>query len=118
MLDKKTQKFLSVVAGICADGSYKIIEKVELAKTIPDPSVLAQTVQFLKDNEMLDVKYIDETVYCMTVLPKGRVAVETPATGGNEERKANLKKLILVMLGAFLAAFVGGLLGGLIGKIC
>jgi hypothetical protein len=115
MLDKRTQKFLSVVAGICADGSYKIIEKVELAKIVSDAAVLGQIVRYLQDNEMVDVKYVDETVYCLTVLPKGRVAVERTA---GEQEKFGPKIIALIIGGCFLAAFLGGLIGAVVGNLC
>jgi hypothetical protein len=118
MLDKRTAKFLSVLARICSDGSYKIIEKAELAKEVPaDFTALNQMVSYLCDNEMVDVKYTDETVFCLTVLPHGRVTVETFRGGKNRETGIFTRKIVIVLIaGCFLAAVLGSLIGALIAK--
>jgi len=121
MLDKRTEKLLSVLARLCADGSYKIIEIGDLTKEmLPrfriDTDALAQMVRYLKINEMIDVKYSDEKVYAIAVLPKGRVTDETRRT---QKTTNKLEKKYLVLLSGccFLAAFAGAVLGAMLMKI-
>jgi len=120
MLDKRTLRYLGVFAKICDDGSYKIIEKAELLKECKgiDTNVLNQMVRFLQDNEMIDVKYSDETVYCLTVLPKGRVAVESVKRNVREAIKLDKRTLLVLLGGVLVASFIGGLIGGLIAGLC
>ena len=119
MLDKRTLKFLRVIAKICEDGSYKIIEKsfltTEMNPKKTDAAALDQMVRFLQDNEMIDVKYSDEGVYCLSVLPKGRVANEGGSrAGGNGIARTDVKGLVLLAIAVFLASFVGAILGTLL----
>lgn len=118
MLDKRTAKFLAIVNKICSDGSYKIIEKTELSKEMHDRAAdfvaLGHMIQYLQDNEMIDVKYTDETVYCMTVLPKGRATFENTLNSDRDSIKISKKTIFLLMGICFGAAFVGSLLGALL----
>ncbi|MCL2228242.1 MAG: hypothetical protein FWC00_00255 [Firmicutes bacterium] len=113
MLDKQTSKFLKVIAKICEDGSYKIIEKSFLSAYTAS---VDQMIRFLQDNEMIDVKYSDEGVYCLSVLPKGRVTIETARTGGRNPKIGNRNLLILIGV-AFLASFIGAFLGTLLAGV-
>ena len=122
MLDKSTAKLLSVVSKICADGSYKIIEIGDLIKEMlprfhVDAGNIGHMMRYLADNEMIDIKYNDENVFCIAILPKGRVATEMPR---NEKQDRRMKKAFLALLygGCFLAAFVGGLVGAIVGGLC
>ena len=109
---------LRLLAEICEDGSYKIIEKTELAKEInsraADFNALDQMVRFLKDSEMVDVKYTDETVFCLTLLPKGRVAVESMRPKSREIIRIDKKTLLILFGGCFLASVIGSIVGALI----
>ena len=117
MLDKRTAHFLGVIAKICEDGSYKIIEKAELVTQMrtkaADFNMLNQMVRFLQDNEMIDVKYSDETVFCLTVLPKGRVSCESTRRRVSDVLKINNKTLLILILACFVASLFGSMLGTL-----
>ena len=121
MLDKRTARFLSILAKICDDGSYKIIEKTELAKQMfsrnADYNVLEQLIRYLSDNEMIDVKYTDETVYCLSVLPKGRVAYESMRSSRRELIRIDKKTLIILFTGVFIASIIGAMIGALFAKL-
>jgi len=114
MLDKQTTKFLATLAGICSDGSYKIIEKSELKDK--DPNAVAQKIQYLSDNEMIDVKYIDEKVYCLTVLPKGRTVIESNRRKTRTVTRLEKKIIAVLIVGCFLASIIGAMLGALIAR--
>lgn len=122
MLDKRTAKLLSVLAGICADGSYKIIEIGDLIKEmLPrfriDVGTLEQMTRYLQDHEMIDVKYNDEKLYCISVLPKGRVTDETRHVTKTSGKVIDKKFVVLLLCGCFIAAFAGAILGVLAAKI-
>jgi hypothetical protein len=118
MLDKRSIKFLNNILVICGDGSYKIIETNDLIKgMLPrykvDAEAISQITKFLVGNEMIDIKYNDENVYCMAVLPKARVYIESKSY---QKKDTSTARLLIVagMLGSFLAAFLGTLLANII----
>ena len=118
MLDKRTSKLLSVLTKACTDGSYKIIEIGELIKDMlprfhVSAEELGSIMRFLSNNEMIDVKYSDENVYCIAILPKGRVASEE-AHVEKKGRKLNRSTMFYLIGGCFLAGLVGAFLGALL----
>jgi hypothetical protein len=119
MIDKRTARVLEILSGICADGSYKIIEKAELlgdrSLKVQDSSTLDKMIRHLQDSEMVDVKYIDDKVYCLTVSPKGRVAQEDVRQKGHSCGKINMKMVVIITMCAFIASVAGAFLGTLIG---
>ena len=122
MLDKRTSLFLAYLARACSDGSYKIIEKNDLARELRGASdnlaVLDKTLRFLQDNEIIDIKYSDEKQIAVMVLPKGRVLHESGARKTTNGRASLSRKVILfLMLGTFLMAFAGGLIGVIVGSL-
>ena len=109
MFDKRTVKLLKYVARTCEDGSFKVIEMADLAKSISsrvDPESVRPVLKFLADNEMIDIKYSDETKYCLTVLPKGRVYIEMQ-NGKSKDIALSRRLARFIIIGSFLAAFAG-----------
>ena len=114
MLDKRSAKLMSILTVICADGSYKIIEIGELIKAmLPrftiDAQELMRIIQFLCGNEMIDVKYSDENVHCIAVLPKGRVYEESRSV---QKRGTKIGRFwwVFLIAACFIASFVGAVL--------
>ena len=117
MLDKRTDKLLSHLAHICADGSYKVIETEELTKRCScsaDGVVLGQMMKFLKDNDMIDIKYKDEKVYCLSVLPRGRAHLEYANKKNYYNVTLGRRLAVFTVIGCFVAGFAGALLAGII----
>jgi len=116
MLDKRTTQLLLKLMKYCQDGSYKIIEKTELA---PDKSAKAlsesdRMISFLRDNELIDIKYTDDNVYCLTVMPKGRTAIENMRFKNRETQRLSGRTMCIMIVVCTLAAFVGAFLGTLV----
>ena len=118
MLDKRTARMLENLIAVCGEGSYKIIEITDLVGDMSpryklDPEAIAQIIKHLTDREMIDVKYSDDKVYCIAVLPKGH----------NYDESKELKKreflfskrfAIITVISSFVAAFLGALLAHVI----
>jgi len=123
MLDKQTTKLLIYLAEACGDGSFKVIETPELAKQVSrkaDIETIRPIMKFLTDNEMIDIKYSDDSKYSLAILPKGRVYVET-LYEKKQEIKITRRMARYIIIGAAIAAFAGAALAGavieLIGRI-
>ena len=122
MLDKRTNTLLEYLVQICKDGSYKVIEISDLIKHVSpknkiDESYLAQMIKFLSNNELIDVKYKDDKVYCISVLPRGRAYTENCSNTKNSiinTRKNNRRIGFVAFFAAFAGAFIATLLAGLL----
>ena len=119
MLDKRTDRLLTCLARICADGTYKVVEITDLTKCLrpryhADAVTLGQILKFLKDNEMIDIKYKDDNVYCISVLPRGRAHVESANKKNYYNVTLGRRLAIFTVIGCFIAGFAGALLAGLI----
>lgn len=77
MLDAKCAQMLKTIQRECGDGSFKIFTNEDLCANFPKfeeppaPEVVAEMVHFLEEREFIQVKYRDETSYCLTVLSVG-----------------------------------------------
>jgi len=119
MLDKQSVKLLVYLTHICEDGSFKIVETAEMTKAVSkkaDLETIRPTLKFLQDNEMIDIKYSDESKYSLSVLPKGRVFAETQ---GSKKTDVTLSRrmVVIAIMGSFIAAFLGALLANIILKL-
>ena len=121
MLDKQTSILLANLNSICQDGSYKVIEKKDLIKSNSkkyklDEDSLKAMIDHLKERDYLSIKYSDDKVYCLSVLPKGRLFDEKSKELAKEKRKYN--KLIIITLSlSSIASFVGAFCAMLVFKL-
>ena len=121
MLDKRSFKLLDVILKICGeDGSYKIIEFADISRAmLPrykiDNENILQIIKFLAAAELIDIKYTDENVICVAILPKGRIYEEERST--QKQNKILGKGMVFfIIFGSFLAGILGAIIGGLIGS--
>ena len=120
MLDKQTSILLANLNSICQDGSYKVIDKKDLInlnskKYKLDEDSLKAMIEHLQERNYLSIKYSDDKVYCLSVLPKGRLFDEKSKELAKEKRKYN--KLIIVTLSlSSIASFIGAFCAMLVFK--
>ena len=121
MLDKQTSILLANLNSICQDGSYKVIDKKDLInlnskKNKLNEDSLKAMIEHLQERNYLSIKYSDDNVYCLSVLPKGRLFDEKSKELAKEKRKYN--KLIIVTLSlSSIASFVGAFCAMLVFKL-
>jgi len=118
-LDKRCKRLLDAVIRICGeDGAYKIIEKNDLRnEMLPrykiDIEMLEQMIKFLVATDMIDIKHDDENVYCIAILPKGRV-YEEQQQKTKENRVIGKGLAFFIIFGSFLASIVGAAVASVI----
>ena len=117
MLDKKTAKLLDELNAICFDNSYKVIEIRELCEKMPknlkvDHEILSECIRHLVERNYISLKYFDDEVYCLSMLPKGRLFKEK----NDELSLAKDKKFELAWV-AMLCGAVGAFIGSALSTI-
>lgn len=112
MLDKRTSFLLAKINELCAEGSYKIVEKSEFLASFPerfhvDEDGLAQMMSYLAERNYIDIRYADESVYCICPLPEGRLYFENLREVKGGTRRNRRDTVLLTVFGAFFGAFLG-----------
>lgn len=76
MIDTKSKLVLSILAKECGDGSYKIVEIPDIIMALPkrfrmDSDAVKHILTHLERQDIISVKYDDDDVFCLAVLPYG-----------------------------------------------
>ncbi len=121
MLDRQTSELLKVLNSFCKDGSYKVLEKNEIIEKMsnkfkPDNDSLSQMLSHLSERNYLNIKYADDAVYCLAVLPKGRLFDEKVREISVERKKFNKNLTITIVLSS-ACGFLGAMLGVLVSNL-
>ena len=114
MLDKKSFKVLKVLNSICEEGTYKVIDYDSLVEKIASEKKstklgLDQILEHLKLGQYIDIKYAENSTYCLSVLPKGRMILEESVNASSTQKKS-LTMLIITVVSSGLMAFLGAFL--------
>ncbi|MBQ8909139.1 MAG: hypothetical protein IJY90_02495 [Clostridia bacterium] len=120
MLDIKSKLVLKILQKECPNGSYSLVEARDVISAMPikyrvDNDGLENILIYLERQEYISIKYDDENVYCLCVLPFGNEIIETDGKQKNEGKSPRLWMIfILCFLSAFLGCFVSNLIQNLI----
>lgn len=117
MLDIKSNLVLKILKKECHGQEYKIIEKTDIIYALPvkyrvSEEALDHIITYLERSECIHVKYDDENVYCLCILPYGEQI--------NENDKADKKKKnknITIIILTFISALLGGIIGSIISHL-
>ena len=118
MQESKFSIVLEVLINECQDGGYRILEKTDLLSLAAKrckitESDLEKIVSSLEKEELISLKYEDENVYCIAVLPKG---IKMNEDKKNKEKRPTFPRLnyFLIFLISFIACFIACLIANLI----
>ncbi len=116
MLDIKSKLVLKILIKECGNGTYKIIEASDIITSMPskyrvDSDGLDNILTYLERQDCISIKYDDDGVYCLCVLPYGHEIVETENKKEKEQKNFPyiwlfLTTLILSFIGGFVGAFI------------
>lgn len=121
MLDIRSQMVLNYVARECEKG-YKALDIPDILSYIPptykvNANSLKHIMNYLDVNGYVNIKYSDENVYCLTILPFGRQYIENSQNQVKQLkdvksliRKLYLELFVIALLGAFLGTLIYNLL--------
>lgn len=121
MLDIKSKLVLKILVKECPNGSYSIVEAKDIISSLPnkykvDLDGLDNILIYLERQEYISIKYDDEGVYCLCVLPFGNEVLEDEHYNKKREEKSS-PRLWLILVIVFIASFIANLLGTLIASI-
>lgn len=110
MLDKNNLKIIKKLNKLCDGNNYKVFEYSQLSKDFDEKNnSIKKHLEYLKENEYIDIKYSDKEVVCLCLLAKGRQVEEdlkTPRYSFNAIMKMMFISGIFSGIMAFLGAFV------------
>jgi len=111
MLNKNTSELLKYLTTEIKDDTFKVLEISQIIKNLSNLSrdELKEILDYLTERNYINVKYCDNDVYCIGVLPKGRLHNEEELNG-KKEKKVFKYMFIIYMLLSFGSAFLGTML--------
>ncbi len=122
MLDIKSKLVLKILAKECPNGSFKIVESKDIISAMPnkyrvDNDGLDNILIYLERQEYISIKYDDDGIYCLCVLPFGDEILESASQKNEGTNSPRLWKLsIMMFLSSLLASLLALLLGYFIWK--
>lgn len=118
MLDIKSKLVLKILQKECPSGAYNIVEAKDIISAMPgkfrvDSDGLDNILIYLERQEYISIKYDDDGVYCLCVLPFGNEVLENEIS---QKKSEGGKKLALLILAIFLSCFISNLIFFLLEK--
>jgi len=116
VLDIKSKLVLKILQKECPNGAYNLVEAKDIILAMPikyrvDNDGLNNILVYLERQEFISIKYDDEGVYCLCVLPFGNEVIESD---GKQKSERNFPRFWIIVLLTSLSSFVGALLANLI----
>ena len=103
MLDLKSKLVLKILQKECPNGAYKIVEAKDIISSMPtryrvDFDGLDNILIYLERQEYISIKYDDDGVYCLCLLPYGNEILETENYKKRSEAGAPRLWLLIVII--------------------
>jgi len=103
MLDIKSKLVLKILQKECPGGAYKIVEAKDIISSMPgkfrvDNDGLDNILIYLERQEYISIKYDDDGVYCLCVLPFGNEVLENEIIQKKERKNPPFYLLIIIIL--------------------
>ena len=117
MLDIKSKLVLKVLLKECPNGAYKVVESSDLISALParyrvDSDGLENILNYLERQDCISIKYDDDGVFCLCVLPYGYELCENENKSNKKKEKKHSFSIFFYIFIAFFA-LLGGFLGSL-----
>ncbi len=116
MLDNKSRLVLKILAKESSGGSYKIFESADIITALPkhyrtDSEGIRHILTHLERQDMISIKYDDDDIYCLAVLPYGFEVLENEKPK-QQKKESKVSKLTIIL--SFTFAFFGTIIGVII----
>ncbi len=119
MLDIKSKLVLKILLKECPNGAYNIVDAKDIISALPsrykvDSDGLDNIMIYLERQEYISIKYDDEGVYCLCILPFGNEVLEDELYKKRE--KSTFPRLWILFIIVFVGTFSANLLCFLLWK--
>lgn len=119
MLDVKSKLVLKILNKECPNGAYKIVDSADIISALPnkykmDYSALEHILNYLERQDCISIKYDDDNIYCICVLPFGCEICENVQKEKKPNKLSPIVYFIIVFILSLLASFISNLLAKLI----
>lgn len=119
MLDIKSKLVLKILIKECPTGRYKIVDGKDIISALPqrykvDLDGLSDILSYLERQELISIKYDDEGIYCMNVLPLG---YEEGLSIAKQKREAKAPQFWIYLILSSVSSLVAGILGVMLANI-
>lgn len=120
VLDIKTKLILKILIKECPSGRYKIVDGKDVISSLPqryktDLDGLDEILSFLERQEMISIKYDDDGLYCMSVLPLGYE--EGSKSLSKQKREEKSPHFWINLLVTSIVSMLSGILGVIFANI-
>lgn len=111
-MDKRKLLLLKYLLNNCSEG-YKVIDTqkilVSIKKYKKNYEMLLQDIEYLKQMQYIDLKYMDEMNLCLSIKDNSRIFQENLKVEKSSTRHMQLY-LILTMIASGIMSFIGAFL--------
>lgn len=119
MIDIKSRLVLTNLAKECSDGSYHVVEVPDIIMQLPkryrmDSDAVKHILTHLERQDIISIKYDDDDVFCLAVLPYGFEILETERPQRTKVQKAKTALNFATIFLSFVSALIGATIGILI----
>lgn len=119
MIDLKSQIVLKILIKECKNGGYKLVEPDDVISAMPerykvDRDGLKNILTYLEHSDCISIKYDDDGVFCLCVLPFGYKLIENKTDQKKKGLTFPLKIYLYIFIISFIASFLGAALAKLI----
>lgn len=113
MIDAKSKLVLKILSKECGNG-YKIVEIPDIIMALPkrfrmDSENVKHILTHLERQDMISIKYDDDDIYCVSVLPFGYETLESEQTPQSKKSHSAFWSVLLCFLGSLVGGFLGAL---------
>ena len=115
MLDTKYIEILKIIKKEAPNGNFALLESEDILSALPkklhiDKSALKKAIVHLEHLDYITIKYDDDGIYCIAIMPLGEDAINNT---NKNDREIPFKKNLYAVF-CFLSAFLGAVLGCII----
>lgn len=115
MLDIKSNIVLKILCKECPNGSYKIVDAGDIISAMPnkykvDSEGLEHILIYLERQDYISIKYDDDNVYCLAVLPFGFQHCENSTQKDTSKKHPPYIFFLIFFLLSFLACFLANII--------